>query len=431
MSAIEQAYLERTPRSRELGQRAERVMPGGDTRASGYHSPYPLTMVSGEGAHMRDADGHEYIDFSGNYTSLVHGHAYPPIVAAVEPRIRSGTAWPARAESQTELAEQLCGRVASVEQVRFTNSGTEASILAMHAAKALTGRPRILMARHGFHGQHEATESGTYAGLTTAPLFGGPTGEGGHTLVAEFGDAADFEKVLANRGDEIAAVFLEPVQGAGGLVAADGEFFRRVGEAARAAGALYVLDEVITFRLDSGGAQNLLGVTPDLTMLGKLIGGGFPVGAVGGSAEVMAVTDPRQMKLSASGTFNGNPVTTTAGTVAVRELTAERIATMAELAGRLRAGIEAAAARVGLPITIRQAGSLLNVFLSAEAPRAALLREDQALIEKFHLAGMNHGLYFASRGMVVLSTVMTEALIDDAIDRFAAALDAVANEAGS
>jgi glutamate-1-semialdehyde 2,1-aminomutase len=386
-------------------------------------------MVSGAGPYMTDADGHQYIDFSGNYTSLVHGHAYPPVVEAVERRIRAGTAWPARAESQTELAELLCERVPSIQRVRFTNSGTEAAILAMHVAKALTGRLKILMARQGFHGQHEATESGTYAGLTSAPLFGGPTGEDGHTLVADYGDAESFEKVLANRGEEIAAVFLEPVQGAGGLVTASADFFRRVGDAARAAGALYVLDEVITFRLGTGGAQQAMGVTPDLTMLGKLIGGGFPVGAIGGRADVMSVTDPREMKLSASGTFNGNPVTTTAGAVAVRELTADRIIAMASQAKRLRAGIEAAASKAGLPITIRQAGSLLNVFLSERAPASALLREDQALIESFHLAGMNHGLYFASRGMIVVSTVMTEALIDDAIDRFGATLNAVAREA--
>lgn len=417
MPSIEEIYVARTPVSAAIGPRAERVMPAGETRAAGYHRPYPLTLTHGDASRLWDVDGNEYIDLSYNFTSLVHGHNYSPIVDAAVAAIRGGTAWPARNPHQVELAELLAERVPSVEMVRFCNSGTEAAMLAMQVARVATGRKSVLMARYGYHGSHEVFEHGFMADTM---------GEWPHTLTAEYGNAASFETTLAERGPEIAAVFLEGVMGSAGIVPAPGEFFNRVIAATHAAGAVFVLDEVITFRMSTGGTQKLLGITPDLTMFGKIIGGGFPVGAIGGRRDLMANLDPRAGKLFHSGTFNGNPVTTAAGVVSVRELTAERIAIMHGQAEELEASLRKSAAKRGLPFSVRRAGSLLNVYFTAEPPKANLTRPDGKAAALFHLAGMNHGLYFASRGMLVLSTVLTESDLHETADRMDAALGDVA-----
>lgn len=414
-SPIVERYLERTQRSAAAYARALRSVAGGTSRQAGHWLPHPLTIVQGQGTRLTDLDGVEYIDAIGNYTSLVHGHAYPPIVAAIEAQVRRGTAWSAGNLPLVELAELIVERVASVDEVRFTNSGTEAANLALLIARAVTGRHQVLMAKFGYHGSVHEFELG-HDGL-----------EGPMTRIARFGDAAAFEQVLAEHGDRIAAVFLEPVLGSG-VVAAARPFLERVQAAARRAGALFVLDEVITLRLGMGGLQGLLGIAPDLTLLGKIIGGGMPVGGVGGRREFMRVFHPPAPAVYHTGTFAGNPVTMAAGLVSLRELTAERIAAMDRLAERLDQGLCRAAARVGIPFSVNRVGSLLQVFLS-ERPAAVLPeRTDLDLMKRFHLAALNHGLFIAPRGMVALSTVMDEAEIDESVARAEDAMRDVASE---
>ncbi len=422
MGSIEQQYIDRTPNSAAMGPRAQKVMPAGETRAAGYHTPYPLTLSHARGYTLTDIDGNDYIDLSNNFTSLAHGHAYAPIVDAVSQVIGAGTAWPARNNTQIELAELICSRVASIDLVRFCNSGSEANMLALHVARVHTGRHKVLMARFGYHGSHEVFEAG----------FFGNSGEKAwpHTIVAPWGDAAAFEQILAEQGDEIAAVFLEAAMGSSGLVGAPTEFFQRVIDATHAAGAVFVLDEVITLRMAEGGHQANLGITPDLTTMGKVIGGGYPVGAVGGNADLMNYLDPGRGKIFHSGTFNGNPVTTAAGVPSLAHLSADRIATMGAQAERLDARLAQGAAAAGLSFSSRRIGSLLNIYFTSEAPAANLMRDDASIMRKVHLAGMNHGMYFASRGLLVLSTVMTDAVIDDIGDRFAAVFADVAAELG-
>jgi glutamate-1-semialdehyde 2,1-aminomutase len=415
MNSIEQRYRARTAASAAIGARAARVMPGGDTRSVTYYRPYPLTITRGAGPFLWDADGNRYIDLLGNYTSLVHGNAYPPIVEAVARVSANGTAWPARNEAQIELAELICERVASVERVRMCNSGSEAGMLAAQLSRRVTARPRLLMARQGYHGSYDDLEAEW-------------AGEGGRTLLAEYGDASSFEAVLARHGDEIAAVFLEPILGSSGIVTPPPDFLPRVANAARRAGALFVIDEVITLRLGLGGAQAAAGITPDLTMMGKIIGGGLPVGAVGGRAELMAHFDPAGTHaMHHSGTFNGNPLTCAAGVVSVRELNAERIATMDLLAARMQAEMERAATKLGLPFGIRRAGSLMNVAFDGAGP-GDVHAPAARMMENFHLAALNQGLFFAPRGLIVLSTVMTGDLIAEICERAAAALADVAIE---
>jgi glutamate-1-semialdehyde 2,1-aminomutase len=415
MNPIEEQFRKRTAKSADLAERAERVMPGGDTRTTTYHRPYPLAIARGEGPFLWDVDGNRYVDLLGNYTSLVHGHAYPPIAEALARAAREGTAWPARSEAQIELAELLCRRVPSVEQVRFCNSGTEAGMLAVHVARHITGRRLILMARYGYHGSYDDLELG---------LLGH---DGDRTLLGEFGNPDSFEKILSERGDQIAAVFLEPVLGSSGVVPPPEGFLQRVREAAKRAGALFVLDEVITLRLSEGGAQNIFGIEPDLTMMGKIIGGGMPVGALGGKAELMAAFDPRRRgSMMHSGTFNGNVLTCSAGIASVRELTQARIDKMEEQARRIASELKRAAAQAELPFSVRQFGSLMNIFFTNVAPPATIVREDLRTMAMFHLAALNHGLFIAPRGLVALSTVISDDLASEICERAAEAISDLA-----
>ena len=417
-SPIHATYTERTRKSAEAHARAETVMPGGTSRQAGYWAPYPLTIERAEGVHMWDVDGHQYIDLINNYTAMVHGHAYPPIVEAAARQLPHGTGWAAGNVPQTSLAEQIVALVPSVEQLRFTNSGTEAAALAFTVARIVTGRSKLLMARYGYHGSLLEFETGSFGR------------EGPLTYLARFNDLQDFQSVLDAHGHEIAAVFLEPVLGSGGVIPASKAFLQGVIAAARKAGALAVFDEVLTFRFAAGGCQAALGVEPDLTMLGKLIGGGFPVGATGGRKDLMSVFDPADMKVFHTGTFNANPVTTTAGGVSVRELTTERIAAMETLCGELKDGLASAAIRVGLPLSINHFGSCLNLYFSEAAPESSIVREDGETVSKFHLAALNHGLFLAPRGMIALSTVTTRQHVAEALERAEAAMRDVAAEIG-
>jgi len=417
-SAIHAAYLERTPKSAEYYARATEIMPGGTSRQASFWAPYPLTIKCGEGAHFRDVDEHQYLDLINNYTAMVHGHAYPPIVEATRKQIGDGTGWAAANEPQIRLADLIVDRVPSIEQVRFTNSGSEAGALAFTIARIITGRNKLLMARYGYHGSLFEFEIGSFGN------------EGPLTHLASYNELADFEAVLDEHGGDIAAVFLEPVLGSGGIIEAEASFLHGVSAASRKAGALFVLDEVLTLRFGVGGCQARIDLEPDLTMLGKIIGGGFPVGAVGGSAETLKIFDPHDMKVFHTGTFNANPVTMVAGEISLRELTAERIERMDKLRALLQSGLAEVARKHGLPMATNHYGSCLNLYFSESVPESSVVREDEALMNKFHIACMNHGLFIAPRGMIALSTVIDEHHIVEAVECADAAMRDVAAEIG-
>ena len=421
MGKIIDTYIENTPGSAAAQVRAERGVVGGNSRGAAYWRPHPLTIERAVGTTLVDVDGREYTDMANNYTALAHSHAYPPIVEAVTKQVASGTSWVANNVWQAELAELLIERIPAVESVRFTNSGSEAGILALTIARAITGRNKVLMARHGYHGILMEYEVGSFPGLM--PQWRDTT------YLGIYNDAESFEEILTRYGDEIAAVVLEPVMGAGGVVTATSEFLQRVQAAANAAGALFVLDEVITFRLSQGGAQALYGIEPDLTMLGKVIGGGYPVGAVGGKLAHMKVFDPAAANIVHSGTFCGNPVSMAAGVVSVRELTSDRIERMDRLARRLANGLATHASNLRLPLSIRRNGSLMNVFFTTDEQHVpGQGREDAQAMHLFYLAALNHGLSLAPRGLICLSTVMDEALIDTVVQRAASAMEDVVDE---
>jgi glutamate-1-semialdehyde 2,1-aminomutase len=345
-------YRACSPRSAALHAAARRVMPGGDTRTVAFHAPYPLVITRGSGCRIEDADGRSYIDLLNNYTSLIHGHGHSAVVAAVSECLPFGTAFPAPNESQTRLAEIIVERVASVDRVRFCNSGTEADMNAIRAARAFTGRDLIVKMEGGYHGTYDDVEVSVHpdprdpaAGPKHAPhgvlgTRGVPRNTLDNVLVTPFNDPAAAERIFAARGAEVAAVIVEPVMGSAGMLPAERDFLAALRDLTRRRGALLIFDEVMSFRLEPGGLQQHYGIEPDLTTFAKIIGGGFPVGAFGGAADVMNQFDPtRPEPLWQSGTFNGNLITMTAGVAAMEAHPTAEVARINALGERLRQGL--------------------------------------------------------------------------------------------
>jgi glutamate-1-semialdehyde 2,1-aminomutase len=401
MSLIDD-YLERTPRSRELFERATRSLPGGSTRTTVYTAPYPPYIAAGRGLTVRDVDGNAYRDFLGNYTSLILGHAHPAVVAAVETQVRRGSAFGAPTETEIDLAEELRRRLPSLERLRFTNSGTEATMFAIRAARAFTGRPLVAKFEGAYHGTHDAVMAGT-AGVPDAMS----------ELMVElpWEDADGVERALVGRERDLAAIIIEPVQGAGGVRAATPRFLGFLRAFADRHGALLIFDEIIAFRIGLHGAQGILGVRPDLTTLGKIIGGGYTLAAFGGRAEVMAVFDARRAgSISHGGTFNGNPVAAAAGLATLGELTPEVFARLDALGERLRLHVVESIGQGGIDARIAVVGSLFQVW-SGEGVSA--VATGVGGVPGLFLGLLLEGFYVAPRGMGAIPAIATESDVDD------------------
>ena len=416
-NGIEETYRARTPKSAELVKRARRSLPGGVTRGFGYYRPYQAVMERGEGAYLWDIDGNRYVDLVYNGLSLIHGHAYPPVIKAVQDWLPRGWAWLSTSRPQIEFAEALCRRIKTFERVLFTNSGTESGMLAVKLARRFTGRPLILKATAGYHGTYSDLEAGLH-GQGEIP---------GHTVLADFNDLASFERALAQHGAQIAAVVLEPVMYTGIVTPPVGNFLLEVQEAAHRAGALFVLDDCLMFRLAPGGAAEKFGLEPDLTFLGKFIGGGTPLGAVGGRGEIIDLADPGHPKgVYHGGSFNGNILGSVAAQVTLQDLTAARIAKMDELVTRLKAALEKRAAKLGLPLSVPSNGSVMGVYFTREKLRPGPDVPSAELSHRFHLACLNNGVHMGPFGVIAMSTAIDDAIMTEVISATEDALDRVA-----
>ena len=320
----------------------------------------------------------------------------------------------APSELEIELAEQIRERLPSVEQLRFANSGTEATMLAIRAARAFTGRSKIASSRAATTAR--TTTRRAFPRAVSRPRVARAFRAVAETLVvAPFDDVETTRAALEPHLDDLAAIIVEPVLGAAGVMPAPNEFLAFLRELTRDAGALLVFDEIISFRVGYHGAQGRYGVTPDLTTLGKIIGGGLPVGALGGRADVMALFDPRrERRIGHGGTFNANPLTMAAGLATLAELTPEALERLETLAVELKAKLERLFAGVGLPACITQSGSLFNVHLTEGPVRdhSDVIAADTALLRELHLAMLGSGILFTARGMGCLSTPMTGAEVD-------------------
>jgi glutamate-1-semialdehyde 2,1-aminomutase len=433
-------YQARTQESARRAERAKRVLPGGDTRTVAFHAPYPLTIAEGFGCQIVDVDGNEYIDVLNNYTSLIHGHAHPAIVKAVTGQLSKGTSYATAIESQTRLAEILTDRVASVDLVRFTNSGTEAVMNAIRAARAFTGRDLIVKIEGGYHGTYDDVEVsvhpelGDLAGSDHAPrptldTRGVPTNRLDNVLVIPFNDVDALRRTIGERGSEIAAIIVEPVMGSAGVIPAEPSFLETARALTAELGIVLIFDEVMTFRLELGGIQEHYRVRPDLTTFAKIIGGGFPVGAFGGRAAIMEQFDPSKPNaLSQSGTFNGNAVTMVAGIAAMELFQADEVARINRLGERLREGLRASTKSAGIEADVTGYGSMAGLHFTKGPVRdyRAAARSDANLRRVVHLGLLNEGVFAAPRLMFCTSTAMDESVIDDVLARFMRVLDRLA-----
>lgn len=433
-------YADRHPRSRACWQRALGAMPGGDTRSVVYHAPFPLALVEGHGCRVRDADGHDYLDFLNNFTSLIHGHAHPAIVDAVVARIRQGTALPALVPEQADLARLLVDRVPGVDQVRFCNSGTEATLFAVQTARAHSGRSDIIKMEGGYHGGHDVAAVSVHPDLDKAGPADRPlavpesagidrrAAAGVH--VVPFNDAAALGRTLDELEGRIAAVLMEPVLGQAGYIPPEPGYLEEVRRLCTERQVVLIFDEVQTLRVGYGGAQAKYGVVPDLTALGKIIGGGFPVGAFGGPKDIMQVYDPtRSGSIKHSGTFNGNPVTMAGGRVAMELLDAAALQRLETLAERLEQGIEDGICRADLPAHVTRSGSLLSLHFTSPPVHAwrDTLREPPGAGWLFYFELLQRGIHTApGRSAFNLSTPMDEAIVDHALAAIGDALAVVA-----
>lgn len=367
-------YPDTNSKSKALYDRALTSLPGGNTRTTVFMKPYPIYAARGEGCRVFDVDGNELIDCINNFTSLIHGHGHPALIEAARRQLALGSAFGMPTESEIDLAELLAARLPSVDQVRFANSGTEAVMMALKAARAFTGRPKIAKCEGAYHGSYDYAEVsldpkpadwGGNAPVSVAYAKGTPDNVLADVVTIPFNDIEGAVSLIRQHGHDLACVLVDPMPNRAGLVPADKAYLEALRQATREAGALLIFDEVISFRLGYHGAQGLWGIDPDLTTLGKIIGGGFPVGAIAGKREIMAVFDPRHGKpsLPHGGTFSANPVTMRAGLAAMELLDRNAFARLDAIGEEVRKGINDAFRRHGVPGSAVGLGSLLKCTL--------------------------------------------------------------------
>jgi len=402
--ALERAetdFIARTPESKAWAERAAGGLPGGNTRTVLHFTPYPLRFVKAENQWVTDADGHSYRDYLGEYSAGLYGHTPAPIMAAAQKAIGDGTVLGGPNVYEVQLAELMCERFPALELVRFTNSGTEANLMALAAARAHTGRDKVIVFAGGYHGG--ALSIADHAARTNVPF----------DLVT--GIYNDLEATLAAaKGveDEIAAILIEPMMGGGGAIVADTEFLAGLKTFADKHGAVLIFDEVMTSRNGPAGHQGSTGVTPHMSTFGKYLGGGFSFGAFGGKREIMRRFDPYDPNpLPHAGTFNNNVTSMAAGLTGLREIyTPERAAAHTERGDALRARLNDVIARYKLPAQVTGAGTIMCFHFHGQPVRTpsdtALTRPEGYAL--FHLEMFKRGLYFARRGYMSLSLELTE-----------------------
>lgn len=417
-----------TPSSR-LYERALRVLPGGVSRNAVLRKPHPFYARNGEGCRVTDIEGVQRIDFANNMAALIHGHAHPAIVEAVSRQLQQGTAFTFATEAEVLFAEHMCGRNNAFEKIRFVNSGTEAVLCCLKAARAFTGRPKIAKVEGAYHGIYDYAEVSQNAqpanwGDRTHPrsvptAFGTPQSALDDVIVIPFNDPLIALARLQEHAGEIACVLVDPLPHRVGLIPAGNGFIGALRDWTTAYGALLVFDEVITFRSHYGGVQQQFSFRPDLTALGKMIGGGFPVGAVAGRAEVMEVFNPLAEKVlfPHSGTYSANPITMTAGLVAMQLFDRDAVARLNCLGDMTRGRITDVIQTSGVTACVTGAGSLFRIHFKDQPPqnyRESYAGPEEAQWMRVLLDHLfNAGIMLIGTGTGALSTPMGNREIDE------------------
>lgn len=413
LRAAEARFTAANPNGLAQWQRACEALPGGNTRTVLFYSPFPLTMARGEGAYLWDLDGHRYADFLNDFSAGLYGHSHPVIRQAMAEALEAGLTLGGHNRYEAKLAALICARFPSIELVRFTNSGTEASLMAVLTARAVTGRKRVLVFEGGYHG-----------GVFYFAPGGSPLNLPTDWLIGRYNDIGHSVDLIERNSDDLAAILVEPMQGAGGSIPGDPEFLGALREAATRAGSLLIFDEVMTSRLGPGGLQGELGVSPDMTVLGKYLGGGASFGAFGGRAEIMERFDPRSTEaFPHAGTFNNNVLSMAAGTAGLEAVFTPAAARELSARGEaLKARLNEIARASGVAMQVTGVGSLMTVHFGRHAGEEIRSVDDLAVADQdakalFHLEMLARGQYLARRGLMSLSLALSE----DDLDAFAAA----------
>ena len=369
-------------KSRALNDEAAKYMPGGNTRTVLHYDPYPAFIARGQGSRIYDVDGNERIDFNNNQTSLLLGHAHPAVVEAATEQLAKGMVFSGPTESQIKLSRMICDRVPSVDHVRFANSGTEATMNAIRAARAFSGKEKVAKFEGAYHGTHDAASISVAPPLDAVGDPERPTGYlqtqttlGGagipkrvldEIVVLPFNDFASTERIVRENADELAAVMIDPVMAGSGYPRPKDDFLERLRDLTSELDILLIFDEVISLRVASGGAQELYDIQPDITAMGKFIGGGLPVGAFGGHRDIMALFDPTQWppEVAQSGTFNANPMTMVSGAAALEQLTPEVYARLTYLGDTLREKLQTLFAELSFPAQVTGIASLFKIHIT-------------------------------------------------------------------
>ena len=400
-------YADDNPQSRTAFERAAEWMPGGNTRTILFVDPFPLYFDSGEGSTLVDVDQHRYIDFLGEYTAGLFGHSNPRILETLGQVAEDGLNFGGHNRHEAKLAALLCDRFPALDKVRFTNSGTEANLMALGAARVFTGRDKIMVFAGGYHG---GVLTFGAVNRVNVPF---------DYITATYNDIAGTRALLRQHGGEIAAVIVEPMLQSGGCVPAELAFLEMLGDETKASGALLIFDEVVTSRLHPNAIHGKFGLTPDLVTLGKYIGGGMTFGAFGGRSDVMARFDPRLPNfVPHAGTFNNNTLSMAIGYVAMSEIfTAERAIALNGRGEALRARLNTLAADAQANMQFTGLGSVMNIHMttipivSADQVKAG----DMALRELFYFYLISRGIYLARRGMISLSLAITDEQIEQLV----------------
>jgi glutamate-1-semialdehyde 2,1-aminomutase len=407
-------YAAANPRSQAQFKCAAKGLPGGNTRIVLYYDPFPIAIARAHDGSVEDLDGHKYMDFVNEFTAAVYGHSNPVILAALRSALDDGLSFGGPNRLEAALAEAVCDRFASIERVRFCNSGTEANLLALQLARRITGRRRFLAFDGGYHGGM----------LSYLPGLQDLNVEG--ALMARFNDLDSVRMVLATHGGEIAAVILEPMLGSGGGLPADPDFLSSVCEEAARCGALMIFDEVQTSRLAPGGLQGAYGAKPDLTTLGKYLGGGLSFGALGGRRELIDRLDPaRPDRIGHGGTFNNNTLSMAAGLAGfTKVLTDDAIVDLNARGDRLRAKLTQAAASRDIALHVTGVGSILTVHFQSRVPRQPSdIRANAPWRKLVHLELLLRSCYVSRRGSLSLSLATTDDDCDRLVRAFGDVLD--------
>lgn len=431
-----------TTRSAELYARALKVLPGGVSRNAVLRDPCPVYAASARGCRVTDIEGVTRLDFANNMASLIHGHACPQIVGAVTEQLARGTAFNMATEIEVRYAEHICSRNPGFQKVRFVNSGTEAMIVALKASRAFTGRPMIAKAEGAYHGVYDYAEVsqsptpdswGSIDHPNRVPLVHGtPKSVLDEVVVIPFDDAERAIAILDEHVGRLACVLLDLMPHRVGLNPASPEFVAAIREWTSRNGVLLVFDEVITFRSEYGGLQTRYGVTPDLTALGKIIGGGFPIGSVAGRADVMDVLNPQSPRLlfPHSGTFSANPVSMTAGLAAMELFDKPAVARLNALADRARRGITEAIRDTGVTACVTGYGSMFRLHMKASAPKdfrqAYPTPEESRRLKKLLEYMFDRGILLINSGSATLSTPMTDAELGTLVGAFRSSFERLA-----